>query len=140
MAVLKYLSGTREHISAVWVFMFTFITFFFFFTRPDVPAKGREFLSIFRGSNLGSNLPSSRATRVLGVHRVERLSERKCPVRCLRTEQEFIKMPPALYFVRSVIFPLYLFFCAQHLHPRSLRNEEHIRHDVQVFRYLALRM
>lgn len=52
MAVLKYLSGAREHISALCVI-------FQFFTRPDVCAKVSELLSIFRGSIL----PSSRATR-----------------------------------------------------------------------------
>ncbi len=51
VAVLVFLGGAREHILALWGLIFTFHKFF---TRPDVCANFCEFLSLFRGSNLGS--------------------------------------------------------------------------------------
>ncbi len=53
VAVLVFLGGAREHILASWGFIFTFYKIF---TRPYVCAKFDEFLSTFRGSNLGPKL------------------------------------------------------------------------------------
>ncbi len=52
VAVLVFIGGTREHILALWGLIFTFYQIF---TRPDVRANFGEFLSMCRGSDLGSN-------------------------------------------------------------------------------------
>ncbi len=52
VAVLVFIGGAREHILALWGLIFVFYKKIF--TRPVVHADCDEFLSMFRGSNLGS--------------------------------------------------------------------------------------
>ncbi len=50
VVILLFLGGTREHIWALWGFIFQFIKFF---TRLDVCANFGEFFSMFMGSAFG---------------------------------------------------------------------------------------